>query len=175
MRQDERAMQLFGLVNALFANDRRTANEDLSIQRYAVIPLSPTAGLISWVPKCDTLHDLIRDFREGRKILLNIECKLMQQMAPNQLYDQLTLMQKLEVHRFNEIDQCLTVDVGLRARSGEHCGRRLGESALASFGNIRSLVGAKEQLHSIACRDEHGGLYLRTRRSPPFQSYVDSK
>jgi FKBP12-rapamycin complex-associated protein len=42
LRQDERAMQLFGLVNALLYHDRRTENDDLSIQRYAVVPLSPT-------------------------------------------------------------------------------------------------------------------------------------
>lgn len=93
-------MQLFGLVNALFSNDARTANEDLAIQRYAVLPLSPTAGLSSWVPRCDTLHDVIRDFRDSRKILLNIECKLMQQMAPNSQYDQLSSMQKLEVFEY---------------------------------------------------------------------------
>ena len=45
LRQDERAMQVLGLVNSLLANDRRTANNDLSIQRYAVIPVSPSVGL----------------------------------------------------------------------------------------------------------------------------------
>ena len=51
LRQDERAMQLFGLVNALLFHHPSTGREshDLTIQRYAVIPLSPTAGLISWV------------------------------------------------------------------------------------------------------------------------------
>ena len=46
LRQDERAMQLFGLVNALLYYNRSTGSEshDLSIQRYAVVPLSPTAG-----------------------------------------------------------------------------------------------------------------------------------
>ena len=29
----------------------------------AVIPLSPNSGLIGWVPNCDTLHALIREFR----------------------------------------------------------------------------------------------------------------
>merc|ERR1719440_1224856 len=73
LRQDERAMQLFGLVNALLATDRRTNKHDLSIQRYAVTPLSHNAGILSWVPNTDTLHALIRDYRETRKILLNIE------------------------------------------------------------------------------------------------------
>ena len=56
-------MQLFGLVNTMLANDRTTAERDLSIARYAVIPLSPNSGLIGWVPNCDTLHALIREYR----------------------------------------------------------------------------------------------------------------
>lgn len=95
LRQDERAMQLFGLVNALLESDRRTNKHDLSIQRYAVAPLSHNAGVVGWVPNTDTLHTLIRDYRESRKILLNIEHRLMVQMAPD--FDALTVMQKLEV------------------------------------------------------------------------------
>ena len=49
LRQDERVMQLFGLVNTMLANDRTTAERDLSIARDAVIPLSPNSGLIGWV------------------------------------------------------------------------------------------------------------------------------
>jgi phosphatidylinositol kinase/protein kinase (PI-3 family) len=60
-------LQLFGLVNTLLANSRLTAEKDLSIQRYSVIPLSPNSGLIGWVPNCDTLHHLIREYREPRK------------------------------------------------------------------------------------------------------------
>lgn len=44
LRQDERVMQLFGLVNTMLAHDRITAERDLSIARYAVIPLSPNSG-----------------------------------------------------------------------------------------------------------------------------------
>lgn len=53
-------MQLFGLVNSMLGAERSTAERDLSIARYAVIPLSPNSGLIGWVPNCDTLHALIR-------------------------------------------------------------------------------------------------------------------
>ena len=49
LRQDERAMQLFGLVNTLLSTDRATAKRDLDIQRYSIVPLSPNSGLISWV------------------------------------------------------------------------------------------------------------------------------
>lgn len=44
LRQDERVMQLFGLVNNMLATDRITAERDLAIARYAVIPLSPNSG-----------------------------------------------------------------------------------------------------------------------------------
>ena len=77
LRQDERVMQLFGLVNTLLANDPETFKRHLSILRYSVIPLSTNSGLIGWVPHCDTLHALIRDYREKRKILLNVEHRLM--------------------------------------------------------------------------------------------------
>ncbi|XP_014254034.1 serine/threonine-protein kinase mTOR [Cimex lectularius] len=95
LRQDERVMQLFGLVNTLLLNDPDTARQNLTIQRYAVIPLSTNSGLIGWVPHCDTLHTLIRDYREKKKILLNIEHRIMTRMAPD--YEHLTLMQKVEV------------------------------------------------------------------------------
>ena len=73
-------MQLFGLVNTILNSDSETFKRHLSIQQYPVIPLSPVSGLIGWVPYCDTLHSLIRDYREGRKILINIEHRLMLQV-----------------------------------------------------------------------------------------------
>jgi FKBP12-rapamycin complex-associated protein len=88
-------MQLFGLVNNMLATDRATAERDLSIARYAVIPLSPNSGLIGWVPNTDTLHALIREYRDARKVPLNVEHRLMLGMAPD--YDHLTVIQKVEV------------------------------------------------------------------------------
>eukprot|EP01033_Poteriospumella_lacustris_P010144 gene10144-7234_t len=101
LRQDERAMQLFGLVNALLYHDRRTGvnSEDLQIQRYCVMPLSPSVGLIGWVPACDTLHDLIRSYRDSRKTLLDMEAKLITQAANNQ-FEKLPVMHKLEVFEY---------------------------------------------------------------------------
>ncbi|KAK4563470.1 hypothetical protein RGQ29_005828 [Quercus rubra] len=98
LRQDERVMQLFGLVNTLLENSRDTQEKDLSIQRYAVIPLSPNSGLIGWVPNCDTLHHLIREYREARKIALNQEHKHMLSFAPD--YDHLPLIAKVEVFEY---------------------------------------------------------------------------
>ncbi|KAI8062483.1 armadillo-type protein [Gongronella butleri] len=98
LRQDERLMQLFGLVNTLLNNDSETFKRHLNIERSPAIPLSPNSGLIGWFADTDTLHALIRDYRDSKKILLNIEHRLMLQMAPD--YDNLTVMQKVEVFQF---------------------------------------------------------------------------
>ena len=47
------------------------------------------------MPNTDTLHALIREFRDTRKIPLNVEHRLMLGMAPD--YDHLTVIQKVEV------------------------------------------------------------------------------
>ena len=57
--------------------------------------LSQNSGLIGWVPNCDTLHSLIRDYREKSNILLSMEHKLMQTFATD--IDQLNLLQKVQV------------------------------------------------------------------------------
>ena len=98
IRQDERVMQLFGLVNTLLSNDSESFKRHLNIQKFPAIPLSQNSGLLGWVPNSDTLHNLIKDYREGRRILLNIEHRIMLQMAPD--YDNLTLMQKVEVFSY---------------------------------------------------------------------------
>jgi FKBP12-rapamycin complex-associated protein len=74
-------MQLFGLVNTLLAADQECAKRHLSIQQYSVTPLSPSAGLLGWVQHSDTLHLLIKNYRDSRKILVDIEHRLMQQVS----------------------------------------------------------------------------------------------
>lgn len=105
LRQDERVMQLFGLVNTLLVNEPETSGRNLTIQRYAVIPLSTNSGLIGWVPHCDTLHTLIKDYREKRKVSLNLEHRLMLRMTQD--YEHLTVMQKVEV-----FEQALNITQG---------------------------------------------------------------
>jgi len=95
LRQDERVMQLFGLVNALLVRDPQTKKHDLKIQRYAICPLTHNCGVVGWVPQTDTLHSLIRDYRQSKKIPLNMENREMLKVAPD--YDLLTVMQKVEV------------------------------------------------------------------------------
>lgn len=120
IRQDERVMQLFGLVNTLLATDPECLKRHLNIQRYSAIPLSTQSGLLGWVPNSDTLHVLIREYRESRKILLNIEHRIMLQMAPD--YDNLTLMQKVEVFGYaldNTTGQDLYRVLWLKSKSSE--------------------------------------------------------
>ena len=95
IRQDERVMQLFGLLNTLLDNDGESFKRHLSVQRFPAIPLSQSSGILGWVSNSDTLHALIKEYRDSRRILLNIEHRIMLQMAPD--YDNLTLMQKVEV------------------------------------------------------------------------------
>ncbi|KAK4570311.1 phosphatidylinositol kinase- protein kinase tor1 [Recurvomyces mirabilis] len=120
IRQDERVMQFFGLVNTLLATDPECLKRHLNIQRYAAIPLSTQSGLLGFVPNSDTLHVLIREYRESRKILLNIEHRIMLQMAPD--YDNLTLMQKVEVFGYaldNTTGQDLYRVLWLKSKSSE--------------------------------------------------------
>lgn len=81
LRQDERVMQLFGLVNTLLGTDPECFKRHLTIVKYPVIPLSPNSGLLGWVDSTDTLHVLIKNYRDSRKILLNIEHRLILQVC----------------------------------------------------------------------------------------------
>ena len=98
LRQDERVMQLFGLINALLSQDRTAAKSrtPMNIRTYSVMPLNDNSGVIGWVPECDTLHSLVKQYRDARQIRLNIEHKLMQQHS-NGFYDKLPLIGKMEV------------------------------------------------------------------------------
>ncbi|KAL9940634.1 hypothetical protein V8E36_000122 [Tilletia maclaganii] len=119
-RQDERVMQLFGLVNTLLSTDAECYKRRLDIRRYAIIPLSSNAGMIYWVEETDTMHVLIKEYREQTKVLLNIEHRLMLQMAPD--YEHLTLLQKVEVFQYaldNTMGQDLYRMLWLKSRNSE--------------------------------------------------------
>lgn len=45
-----------------------------------------------WVPNCDTLHALVKEYRESRNVLLNVEHRYIVQMAPD--YEKLPLLNK---------------------------------------------------------------------------------
>lgn len=100
LRQDERVMQLFGLVNTFLSLDSVTAKSHLSIRRFSVVPLSPNTGLIEWVPQCDTIHELIKQYRKAHNIPIDAEQIIITRMVPKpdvNAYYKLTPLQKLEV------------------------------------------------------------------------------
>jgi serine/threonine-protein kinase mTOR len=95
LRQDERVMQLFGLINVCLDNDRWTRSRGLNIVRYSVLPLSNNSGVIGWVENCDTLNALVKQYREARDVKMSVEHKLLVTKAP--CYEKLTLQQKVDV------------------------------------------------------------------------------
>ncbi|EMS15353.1 FKBP12-rapamycin complex-associated protein [Entamoeba histolytica HM-3:IMSS] len=95
LRQDERVMQLFGLVNDLLASNSITSTHHLFITCYDVIPLSTMSGLIGWVPHSDTLHQLIKEYRESHNIPVDFEKRLINKICPR--FDDLPFLQKVEV------------------------------------------------------------------------------
>ncbi|KAG6916802.1 hypothetical protein DXG01_005325 [Tephrocybe rancida] len=121
LRQDERVMQLFGLVNGLLSTDTESFKRRLHIQRYPVIPLDTNVGLMGWVQGTDTLHALIIDYRQSRKVLNNIEHRLMLQMAPD--YEKLMTLQQIEVFE-HALESTTGLDLyrilWLKSTSSEH-------------------------------------------------------
>jgi FKBP12-rapamycin complex-associated protein len=160
LRQDERVMQLFGLVNALLKHDSRTQAHDHAIERYAVIPLSANSGVIGWVPHSDTMHQLIRDYRQQRQIVLNLEHRVMQKIAPD--YDKLPLVQRVEV--FSEaMDETSGNDLErilwLRAENSEQwmLRRALFTRSLAVMSMVGHILGLGDRHPSNLMLDRHTG------------------
>ena len=140
LRQDKRVMQLFGLVNTMLHNDSECSRKDLRIKGYSVIPLSPESGLIQWLDGCDTFHALIKEYREARRVLLNIEHRLMLTMAQD--YAKLQLIQKVEVFQYalsrtsgHDLAKCLWLRSGT---SEEWLERRLNYTHSVA---VMSMVG----------------------------------
>ncbi|EGG15157.1 protein kinase [Cavenderia fasciculata] len=163
LRQDERVMQLFGLVNTSLSANHETAKSHLSIRRFSVIPLSPNSGLIGWVPHSDTLHTLIKDYRESSKILLNIEHRLMLQMCTD--YDNLTLLQKVEVFEYaleSTNGQDLHKVLWLKSRNSEiWLDRRTNYTrSLAVMSMVGYILGLGDRHPSNLMLDRHTGRIL---------------
>lgn len=176
LRQDERVMQLFGLVNTLLENSRKTAEKDLSIQRYDVIPLSPNSGLIGWVPNCDTLHHLIREYRDARKITLNQEHKLMLSFAPD--YDHLPLIAKVEVFEYalqNTDGNDLSRVLWLKSRSSEvWLDRRTNYSrSLAVMSMVGYLLGLGDRHPSNLMLHRYSGKILHIDFGDCFEASMN--
>ncbi|KAG5494169.1 hypothetical protein JKF63_02004 [Porcisia hertigi] len=104
LRLDERVMQLFSLVNILMQSDSRTSkNFGFQIQLYSVTPLKDNVGIIGWVDGCDTLHEVVKHFREPKLIPVELEMRMLDQIITfdnSKAYDYLTIMSKVEVMEF---------------------------------------------------------------------------
>jgi serine/threonine-protein kinase mTOR len=98
LRQDERVMQIFGLMNQAFVqSDERSVRKGGDIKRFNIVPLSSKAGLIELVPQFITMNELVQNFRQARKILPDIENKAMRRMAREP--ERLTLFQRVDLFR----------------------------------------------------------------------------
>lgn len=163
LRQDERVMQLFGLVNTLLNSEMATAQRDLGIARYAVVPLSPNSGLIGWVPNCDTLHALIREYRDAHKVPLNLEHRMMLAMAPD--YDHLPLVNKVEIFQHaleNTSGSDLARVLWLKSRSSEQWleRRTTYTRSLAVMSMVGYLLGLGDRHPSNLMVDRYSGKVL---------------
>ena len=97
LRQDERVMQLFDLVNTILAKDNNTNQKKLFINTYAVFPLSHNAGIIGWVPNCDTLHKLIKDQRTISNTIPSVEHRKVYKLYPK--FESGNFLSKVEVFK----------------------------------------------------------------------------
>lgn len=81
LRQDERVMQFFTMVNRLLAANTETCKQELFVRTYSVTPLSDSCGLISWVDRHDTLHSLIKTYRSCKSADANAESNLIHKVS----------------------------------------------------------------------------------------------
>ncbi|KAJ7171409.1 phosphatidylinositol 3-kinase [Mycena filopes] len=159
LRQDERVMQLFGLVNTLLSADTNSFKRQLHIQGFPIIPLAPNVGLFGAIHETDTLHELVRDYRQSIKVLLNIEYRLMLQMAPD--YENLPLLQKIEVFEHamdNTSGQDLYKILWLKSSNSEHWLER--RAAYTRSLAVNSMVG-----YILGLGDRHPSNIMMERKT----------
>ena len=104
LRQDERVMQLFGLINVCLENSRDTNRQGLKIVQYSVLPLSNNSGVIGWLQNCDTFNALLSQYRSECNVPYQLEMKLLHAklgsgMHAQTRYDNLPDIAKIEVFR----------------------------------------------------------------------------
>jgi FKBP12-rapamycin complex-associated protein len=102
---------------------------------------------------------LVRDYRESRKVLLNIEYRLMLQMAPD--YENLMLLQKIEVFEYaleNTTGQDLYRVLWLKSINSEHWLER--RATFTRSLAVNSMVG-----HILGLGDRHPSNLLLERKT----------
>jgi phosphatidylinositol kinase/protein kinase (PI-3 family) len=115
------------------------------------------------VAQCDTLHTIIKAYRDGRKVPLNAEHRLMLSLAPD--YDLLPLMHKLEAFE-HALSLTKGDDVGrvlwLVSRSAEDwLGRRTNYTrSLAVMSMAGYILGLGDRHPSNVMLDRHSSKIL---------------
>ena len=94
LRQGERVMQIFNLVNLIFAKKNRASNINLFITVYAVIPLSDRSGLIGWIHDCNSLDRLIKEYRKIMNKIPRVERNILAKYNPG--FESSTFLKKVD-------------------------------------------------------------------------------
>ena len=92
LRLDQRVQQFFELINSIVS----PSDEIVRITTMAIVPLSTSTGLIQWIPGCDTMQNLIHEYRRRKNINLNIEASMMTEISVND-FDTLLPVERLEI------------------------------------------------------------------------------
>ncbi|KAJ2597973.1 phosphatidylinositol kinase- protein kinase tor1 [Coemansia sp. RSA 1721] len=98
LRQDERVMQLFGLVNSLLAVDEETSRRSLAIERYPVTPLSSNSGLIGFYPNCENITDVIRSYRRAHQRYVQEENEMLFNISSD--WQTLSSIERIESYEY---------------------------------------------------------------------------
>ncbi|KEG12679.1 putative target of rapamycin (TOR) kinase 1 [Trypanosoma grayi] len=164
LRLDERVMQLLGFANTILEKHSVTKRRSCLIQTYSVTPLSDNAGLVGWVDHCDTLHQIIKEYRVHSKFL-RTEFDLMRRMCDDLLHH-LTVIQHVEPFEFaleNTEGADLVRSLWMKAPSAETWLERRTTyvSSLATMSMVGHILGLGDRhpsnlmMHSFSGRVVH--------------------
>lgn len=95
LRLDKRVMQFFSLINSLLNHSPVTREIGTEIVEYAIVPLSPNAGLIRWLTGADTLHQIICEQRQQQDVSQAMEFDELSEFNGGLFHD-LNIVQRLE-------------------------------------------------------------------------------
>lgn len=101
LRQDQRVMQFFELVNSI------SHSQHTRIAITSITPLSPSVGLIQWIPGCDTMADLISEYRRFTKVEIASELNMLKDLTIPDI-DRLKPIQRYE--GLVQVDQATSAD-----------------------------------------------------------------
>ena len=96
LRLDKRIMQFFSLANHTFKKSIQTKSFSAFISRYAVIPMTTSSGLITWVINASTMHQIIINYRKMRNISITKESEVLEKYCDTK-FQSLNGLQRYEL------------------------------------------------------------------------------